>query len=409
MNERPDFDNIRGQFPGLVENVNDRPLAYLDTAATAQRPEAVLDAMDSFARYRYGTVHRALYQRSAASTQAYEEARQTVAHFLGAPSQRNIVFTGGCTDGINLVAHSWGGKHLGPGDQILITHMEHHANIVPWQLLCERNGCELVVCPIHDDGSLDLTAFDELLNERVKLVSVVHMSNALGTINPIIDLARKAHGFGAKILVDGAQSVAHAAIDVQALECDFFVCSAHKLYGPNSIGALFGTDEVLDAMPPWKGGGDMIERVSFTGTTYAEPPMRFEAGTPPIVEAIGFAAACDWLSAIGRAHVHTHEQELFTYAEELLTQVPGLRRIGTAPQRAGSLSFVMEGAHASDIASILDMEGVAVRAGHHCAQPVMDRFGVPATARISIGVYTNRYDIERGAEALHKVAELFGG
>ena len=403
----PDWDAIRGQFPGLSENINDRPMVYLDTGATAQKPQSVLDAMDNFARYQYGTVHRGLYRRSATSTQKYEEARQTIARFLNAPSERNIVFCGGTTDAINLVANSWATTHLKPGDQILISEMEHHANIVPWQLIRERTGCELVACPILDNGALDMEAFDRLLSERVKLVSIMHVSNALGTINPVKELASKAHAVGAKFLCDGAQSAPHMPVDVQALDCDFYVFSGHKVYGPTGIGILYGTDEVLNSMPPWRGGGDMIDRVSIAETTFAEPPMRFEAGTPAIVEAIGLAAACEWMESIGRQHIEAREHELFAYAEELLAAVPGLTRIGQAPQRSSSLSFVMNGAHASDIASILDMDGVAVRAGHHCAQPVMDRYNVPATARITLGIYTNRYDLERAQEALLKVSELF--
>lgn len=403
-----DVAAIRAQFPGLSEEHHGKPLAYLDSAATAQKPLAVIEAMDHFLREQYGTVHRGLYRRSVASTRRYEDARRTVARFLHAPSEKSIVFTMGCTDAINLVAWSWGRAHLKPGDRVLVTGMEHHANIVPWQITAELTGAELVACPILDDGSLDMDAFDALLDERVKLVSVIHIANSLGTINPVQEITRKAHRIGAKVLVDAAQSVTHQRIDVQDIDCDFLAFSAHKLYGPTGIGVLFGKPEVLKDMPPWRGGGEMIERVTFARTTFAEPPARFEAGTPPITEAIGLAAACDWLSAIGWDAIAGAERELYAYAEAQLATIPGLRRIGTAAERTSVLAFVMPGAHAADIASVLDMEHVAIRAGHHCAQPVMERFGVPATARASLGIYTTREDIDRLTIGLRKAAELFG-
>jgi cysteine desulfurase/selenocysteine lyase len=348
-----------------------------------------------------------MYARSVESTARFEEARFAVSRLVNAPTARDIVFTMGCTDAINLVAWSWGRQNLKPGDRVLITAMEHHSGIVPWQLVCELTGAELIHCPILDDGSLDLEAFDRLLDERVKLVGVIHVANSLGTVNPVKDLAVKAHAVGARILVDGAQSVPHMPIDVQDLDCDFFTFSSHKIYGPTGIGALYAKGEVLAAMPPWRGGGEMIERVTLERSTYAEPPARFEAGTPPIVEAIGFGAACRWLEDLGMATIDAHERELFPYAESLLAEIPGLRRIGTAAGRRTVLAFVMEGCHASDIAAIMDMEGIAVRAGHHCAQPVMDRFGVPATARISLGCYTTRQDLAAAAAGLHKVASIF--
>ena len=399
---------IRAQFPGLQGTAHGKPFVYLDSAATAQKPLAVIERMDRFLRSEYGTVHRGLYERSVRSTALYEEARTTVARFLGAPSAKEVVFTMGCTDAINLVAWSWGRSHLKPGDRVLVTGMEHHANIVPWQITAELTGAELVACPLLDDGALDLDAFDRLLDGRVKLVSLIHVANSLGTVNPVAELTRKAHAFGARVLIDAAQSVPHRPIDVTALDCDFLTFSAHKLYGPTGIGVLYAKTAVLDAMPPWRGGGEMIERVTFARTTFAPPPARFEAGTPPITEAIGLAAACDWLSALGMERIHASEQELFDYAEAAIADTPGMRRIGTAPQRATVLAFVMREAHASDIASILDMEGIAVRAGHHFAQPVMERFGVTATARASLGVYTTRDDIDRFAVGLRKVAEIFG-
>jgi len=399
---------IRAQFPGLQGLANGKPFTYLDSGATAQKPLAVIERMDRFLRTEYGTVHRGLYARSVDSTRAYEQARVSVARFLTAPDEKNIVFTMGCTDAINLVAWSWGRKHLKRGDRVLITGMEHHANIVPWQITAEITGAELVVCPILDDGSLDMEAFDRLLDSRVKLVSVIHVANSLGTINPVKLLAQKAHAVGAKFLLDAAQSAPHMPLDVVDLDCDFLAFAGHKIYGPTGIGVLYGKSDVLESMPPWRGGGEMIEKVTFEKTTFAPPPARFEAGTPPIVEAIGLATACDWLSAIGWADIHAAERELYAYAETKLAEIPGLRRIGTAAQRSTVLSFTMPNAHASDISSILDLEGVAIRAGHHCAQPVMQRFGVTATARATLGIYSTREDIDRLAAGLRKVAELFG-
>ena len=402
-----DIAAIRAQFPGLQQLVHGKRFAYLDSGATAQKPHAVIERMNHFLREEYGTVHRGLYQRSVASTEAYEQARHRVAQFFGAQTDE-MIFTMGTTDGINLVAWTWGRKYLKAGDQVLVTGMEHHANIVPWQILSEITGCELIACPMHDDGSLDRDAFSSLLTERVKLVSLIHIANALGTINPIEALITEAHTNGSRVLVDAAQSAPHMPLDVKQLDCDFLVCSAHKCYGPTGIGALYGKAEVLADMPPWRGGGEMIDKVSFTGTTFADPPLRFEAGTPPIVEAIGFAAALDWMSDIGLTNISSHERDLFSYTESKLAEVPGLNRIGTAPQRSTAISFTMGDAHPADIASILDMEGVAIRAGHHCAQPVMDRFKVSATARISFGVYNDEQDIDQAVAALQKVSELFG-
>jgi cysteine desulfurase / selenocysteine lyase len=398
---------IRAQFPGLSGLSHGKPFTYLDSGATAQKHESVIERMDHFQRVEYGTVHRGLYERSVGSTALFEDARSTVARFINAPAAKDIVFTMGCTDAINLVAWSWGRKFLRPGDRVLVTGMEHHANIVPWQITAEITGAELVACPILDDGSLDLAAFDRLLDERVKLVGVIHIANALGTVNPVQELAKRAHKVGAKILVDAAQSIPHRKVDVQELDCDFLCFSAHKMYGPNGIGILYGRSDVLAAMPPWRGGGEMIEKVTFEKTTFAGVPARFEAGTPPIVEAIGLAEACRWLMSIGMDEVHRAERSLFAYAETKLAEIPGLRRIGTASDRSTLLSFVMKDAHASDIANILDMEGIAIRAGHHCAQPIMQRFGVGATARASLGIYTTREDIDRLAAALKKVADIF--
>jgi cysteine desulfurase/selenocysteine lyase len=402
-----DIQKIRSEFPGLHGTAHGKPFVYLDSSATAQKHESVIVRMDKFLREEYGTVHRGLYERSVRSTQLYEQARETVAKFINAPAAKNVIFTMGCTDAINLVAWSWGRKHLKRGDRVLITGMEHHANIVPWQITSEFTGAELVACPILDDGSLDLAAFDRLLDERVKLVSLVHISNSLGTVNPVKDLAEKARRIGAKVLIDAAQSAPHRKLDVQDLDCDFLAFSAHKLYGPTGVGVLYGKADILDGMPPWRGGGEMIEKVTFEKTTFAPPPARFEAGTPPITEAIGLAAACEWLMSIGMDNVHQAERELYAYAEQQLKQVPGLQRFGTALDRSTLISFTMKDAHASDISNILDMEGVAIRAGHHCCQPVMTRYGIGATARASLGIYSNREDVDRLVKALLKVSELF--
>jgi cysteine desulfurase/selenocysteine lyase len=407
MSAAIDVARIRAQFPGLQGLAHGKPFVYLDSAATAQKPLAVIERMDRFLRAEYGTVHRGLYERSVGSTQAYEQARARVARFLHAPAERDIVLTMGCTDAINLVAWSWGRRNLKKGDQVLITGMEHHANIVPWQITAEITGAELVACPIHDDGALDREAYARLLaSGRVRLVGMVHIANSLGTVNAVKELIREAHARGALALVDAAQSAPHRRLDVQDLDCDFLAFAGHKAYGPTGIGVLYGRSSLLAEMPPWRGGGEMIESVSFERTTFAPPPARFEAGTPPIVEAIGLAAALDWLESLGWDAIAASERALFEYAEATLAEIPGLRRIGTAPDRACVLGFTMPGAHAHDIAAILDMEGVAVRAGHHCAQPVMKRFGVPATARASLGVYTTRDDIDRLAAGLRTVAKL---
>ena len=401
-----DLSAIRAQFPGLDDPRNGKPFAYLDSAATAQKPAVVIERMSAMLGQEYGTVHRGLYARSVRSTRLYEEARHTAARFVNAPSEREIVWTMGTTDAINLVAWSWGRKHLKPGDRILVTGMEHHANIVPWQITAEITGAELVACPILDDGSLDEDAFAKLLDERVKLVGLVHIANSLGTINPVARLTAQAKAVGATVLVDAAQSAPHLPLDVQAIGCDFLAFSGHKVYGPTGIGVLWGRASVLETMPPWRGGGEMIEKVTFAKTTYAPPPARFEAGTPPICEAIALATALDWLMALGMANVHAAEKELYAYAESRLAEIPGLRRIGTAAARSSVLAFTLPNCHAADISSLLDQENVAIRAGHHCAQPVMARFGVPATARASLGVYTDRNDIDRLATALHKAQRI---
>jgi cysteine desulfurase / selenocysteine lyase len=399
---------LRAEFPGLEGTANGKPFVYLDSAASAQKHRSVIERMDRFLRSEYGTVHRGLYARSVLSTQAYEQARISVARFLNAGSEREVVFTMGCTDAINLVAWSWGRANLKPGDRVLVTGMEHHAGIVPWQITSAITGAELVAAPLNDDGSLDLAAFERLLDGRVKLVGCTHIANALGTINPVKELCARAHRVGARFLIDAAQSAPHLPLDVRDLDCDFLAFAGHKLYGPTGVGVLYAKGEVLEGMPPWRGGGEMIDKVTFARTTYAPPPARFEAGTPPFVEAIGLATACDWLRGLGMAAVHAAEQELFAYAEARLGEIPGLRRIGTAPARSTVLAFTMAQAHPADIANILDLEGVAIRAGHHCAQPVMERFGVTATARASLGIYSTRADIDQLVTGLRTVARLFG-
>ena len=393
---------LRDQFPGLANNWH-----YLDTAATAQKPQVVLDAMMRAGGADYATVHRGVHARSANMTVAFEAARERVRVFLNARSTREVVFTRGTTESINLVAQSWG-RSLQPGDEILISWMEHHANIVPWQMACERSGAVLRVIPIDRRGELDLAAFHRLLSPKTRLVAITQVSNSLGTIVPIAEIIAAARRNGSLVLVDGAQAVAHQRIDVQALDCDFYAFSSHKLYGPTGIGVLWARESVLAGMPPWQGGGDMIRTVSFEKTTYNELPYRFEAGTPNISGAVGLAAAIDYLESLDIDKVHAHEQSLLRYTTEALRAIPGLQIIGEAADKAGVISFTLEQVHPHDLGTILDSEGVAVRAGHHCAMPVMDFFGVPATARASFGCYTNREDVDQLIGALHRALEVFG-
>ncbi len=413
-----DVQAIRADFPTLDQQVHGKPLVYLDSGATALKPRAVLDAVRRHDAEVGANVHRGVHALSQRATAAYEAARQRVKAFFGVPESPapggaddfEAVFVRGTTEAINLVARSWGqaGGNLGPGDQVLVTGMEHHSNIVPWQLVCEATGAELVHVPIEDDGSLSLDAFRARLSDRTKLVGVVHVSNALGTVNPVAEMAALAHDAGALVLVDGAQSAPHVPVDLPTLGADFFAFSGHKVYGPTGIGALLARRSVLKGMPPWQGGGDMICMVTFEGSTYAKPPARFEAGTPAIAQAVGLAAALDYVEGLGREAVAAHEAELLAYGAEVLTAIPGVRLVGTAPRRAGVLSFVMEGVHPHDVGTIVDMEGVAIRVGHHCAQPVMKRFGVPATARASLGVYNTRADLDALGRALTRVKEFFG-
>jgi cysteine desulfurase/selenocysteine lyase len=408
LTHAPVFDPeaARDDFPILARLVHGKPLVYLDTGASAQKPRQVLDAMARAQTECYANVHRGAYWLSETATSRFEAARETVRGFVNAGDEREIVFTANATDSINLVAQTWGRANLGPGDAILITELEHHANIVPWQMLRDEKGIELRVAPITDDGALDMAGFERLLDERVKLVAVAHCSNVLGTILPVADIVARAHAVGARVLLDGSQAVVHGPVDVRALDCDFYAFTGHKLYGPTGIGVLFGKLDLLEAMPPWKGGGDMIESVTFEKTTYAAPPARFEAGTPPIVEAIGLAAAVDYVQAIGMAAIAAHEADLLRYAMQQLASVEGLTVHGTAPHKAAVLSFTVDGLHPQDLAMVLDRSGLCLRAGHHCAEPLMRRLGVAGTIRASFGLYNTRSDVDVLTGALEKARNL---
>ncbi len=402
-----DVEQVRRDFPILSTTVRGKRLAFLDTAASSQRPASVIEAIVHYETHLHANVHRGVYELSQKATDAFEAARERVRVFLNARSTREVVFTRGTTESINLVAQSWG-RSLQPGDEILISWMEHHANIVPWQMACERSGAVLRVIPIDRRGELDLAAFHRLLSPKTRLVAITQVSNSLGTIVPIAEIIAAARRNGSLVLVDGAQAVAHQRIDVQALDCDFYAFSSHKLYGPTGIGVLWARESVLAGMPPWQGGGDMIRTVSFEKTTYNELPYRFEAGTPNISGAVGLAAAIDYLESLDIDKVHAHEQSLLRYTTEALRAIPGLQIIGEAADKAGVISFTLEQVHPHDLGTILDSEGVAVRAGHHCAMPVMEFFGVPATARASFGCYTNREDVDQLIGALHRALEVFG-
>jgi cysteine desulfurase/selenocysteine lyase len=394
---------VRSDFPALQQEVRGAPLAYLDNAATTQKPQAVIETVARYYREDNANVHRAVHLLSARATAAYEGARAKVAQFLNARSAAEIVFLRGTTEAINLVANGLG---LQAGDQVVLTHMEHHANIVPWQLQQARSGAALRVLPISPRGELEIEAIEGLLNARTRLMTVTHVSNVLGTVNPIREIVNMAHERGIPVLVDGAQAVPHLEVDVQALDCDFYCLSGHKLFGPTGIGVLYGKAERLGVLPPYQGGGEMIRRVSFEGTKFADPPQRFEAGTPHIAGAVGLGAAIDYLQGLGRAAAAQHEQDLLLYATERLREVPGLRIIGESPDKIAVVSFVMEGVHAHDIGTVLDHKGVAVRAGHHCAMPLMEFYGVPATARASFAFYNTREEVDRLVEGLHLAREM---
>ena len=397
---------IRRDFPALALRPYGKPLAYLDNAASSQKPRAMIEAMTAYYETSHANVHRGLHYLSERATAAYDAAREKVRAFLNAADQREIIFVRGTTEAINLVAQSFGRSSTGPGDEILVTEMEHHSNIVPWQMVCAQTGATLRVVPMTDAGELDLDAFDRLLSPRTKLFAVVHISNALGTVNPIKDMTARAHAAGVPVLVDGAQSMQHGPVDVQDLDCDFFACSGHKMFGPTGIGVLYGKADLLERMPPYQGGGDMIEQVSFTTTTYARLPAKFEAGTPAIAEAVGLGATIDYLGAIDFTALAAYERDLLQYATERVSTVPGVRLIGTAQERAGVVSFVMDPIHPHDIGTVLDREGVAVRAGHHCAQPVMQHFGVPATIRASFALYNTKDEVDALVVALGHARDL---
>ena len=407
---RSDFAVLRADFPALHQQVHGKPLAYLDNAASSQAPNAVLEAEALQHRLNHSNVHRGVHVLSERSTAAFEGAREKLRRFINAASTEEIVFTRGTTDSINLVAASLGRQRLKAGDEVLITWMEHHSNIVPWQLICEQTGAELRVAPILDDGSLDVAAFESLLGPRTRIAAFTHVSNALGTVNPVARLAAAARRVGAIVLVDGAQAVPHMRVDVRALDCDFYAFSGHKMFGPTGIGVLYGKRALLSAMPPYQGGGDMILTVSFEGSTYNALPYKFEAGTPNITGAVGLGAAVDYLERIDFAAAAAHEHALLDYAtERLVAEVPGARVIGTATPKTGVLSFVIDGVHPHDLGTIVDHEGVAIRTGHHCAMPIMERYGIPATARASFAFYNNRADVDRLIAGLQRAVEIFRG
>jgi cysteine desulfurase/selenocysteine lyase len=401
-----DVERVRRDFPILQQKVRGRPLVFLDSAASTQKPRQVIDAMSEFYRRDYANIHRGVYELSQRATEAFETARDKVGAFLNAES-REIVFVRGATEAINLVARAYGARNVGAGDEILITAMEHHSNIVPWQMLCEERGAVLEVAPIDDRGELRMDEFEKRLSSRTRLVAVTHVSNALGTVNPVREIAALAHARGVPVLVDGAQAVSHMRVDVRDIDCDFYAISGHKLFGPSGIGVLYGKAELLEEMPPYQGGGEMILSVTFEKTTFKEIPYKFEAGTPDIAGAVGLGAAIDYVNGVGLDEIAAHERDLLAYGTALLEEIPGLRIIGTASEKASVLSFVLDGVHPHDVGTILDQEGIAVRTGHHCAQPVMDRFGIPATTRASLALYNARSDLDALVKGIRKVQEIF--
>lgn len=407
--QRLDIQSIRAQIPALAQLVNGKPLVYLDSGATSLKPQIVIDALVDYYGGCCANVHRGVHTLSQRATTLLEQARETVQAYIGAPELHECIFVRGVTEGINLVANTWAQRHIGPSDEILITAMEHHSNIVPWQMLCERVGATLKVAPFDTRGVLDMDAFAALLSSRTKLVAAVQVSNALGTINPVVEMVQLAHAVGAKVLLDGAQAVPHGPVNVAALGCDFYVFSGHKVFAPTGIGVLWGRRALLEAGGPWHGGGDMIRRVTFEKSTYAELPALLEAGTPHIAGAIGLGAALRWQSALGLDLIAAHEADLLAYGTRLLEEIDGVRLIGTSPNKAGVLGFVLDGtigAHPSDVGMLLDQQGVAVRTGHHCAEPVMDFFGIPGTVRASLAVYNNRGDLDALAAGVQKAIRL---
>ena len=402
-----DVERVRAEFPILEQTVNGRRLVYLDNGATSQKPRRVIDAIRHYYETDNANVHRGLHALSERATNDYEGARDTVRAFLNAADRREIIFVRGATEGLNLVAQSWARPRLRPGDEIVITTMEHHSNIVPWQLVCRQTGARLRVAPIHDSGELDMAEFSKLVNERTRIVAVAHVSNALGTINPVREIIATAHDAGAIAVLDGAQAAAHGAVDVRALGCDFYVFSSHKCYGPTGTGVLYGRAELLEEAEPYQSGGDMIRTVSFEESTWNDLPYKFEAGTPNIAGTIGLGAAIEFMTDLGMDAIAAHEHEVLEYATEVLGELEGVRIIGTAPAKAGIVSFVVDGVHPHDVGTIVDQHGVAIRAGHHCAMPLMRRFKVPATSRASLALYNTRADIDALVAGLRKVKEIF--
>ncbi len=403
-----DVTTLRKDFPILSTKVYGKPLIYLDNAATTQKPNAVLDIQNKYYREQNSNIHRGVHHLSEVATFEYEKARGKVKNFINAATNKEIIFTKGTTDSINLVAQSFGKTFLNAGDEVIISAMEHHSNIVPWQMICEERSAKLLVIPMNDDGELILEEYEKLLSPKTKIVSVVYISNSLGTINPVKQIIELAHQNGSKVLIDGAQAIAHTPVDVRALDCDFFAFSGHKIFGPTGIGILYGKTSLLEQMKPYQGGGDMIRSVTFEKTIYNDLPYKFEAGTPNIVGGIGLGAAIDYVHIIGIEAISNYEHELLEYGTEILSQVKGLRLIGTAKLKASILSFVLENAHPHDIGTILDREGIAIRTGHHCTQPVMQRFGIPATARASISCYNTKEELDVLVQGIEKVAEIFG-
>lgn len=401
-----DIQKIRADFPILEEKINGKDLVYFDNAATTQKPLPVLNALANYYGHYNANIHRGIHHLAEKATSAFEASRKTIQKFLNAKYPEEIIFTYGTTDGINLVAQSYGRAFLKEGDEIIISTMEHHSNIVPWQMLCEQNGCVLKVIPINDNGELILEEYEKLLSEKTKFVSVVHVSNALGTINPVKYIIEKAHEAGAKVLIDGAQATSHLNIDVQDLDTDFYVFSAHKLYGPTGMGALYGKKEILEAMPPYRGGGEMIKEVTFEKTTYNELPYKFEAGTPNIADVIAVKTAIEYIEELGKENVAAYENELLAYATEQLSKIEGLKIIGQAKEKVSVISFVIEGIHPQDIGVILDQQGIAVRTGHHCTQPLMKRFGIPGTSRASFAVYNTKEEIDKLVRGIEKVKKM---
>jgi len=403
-----DIAAVRAEFPILSETVYGKPLTFLDTAASAQKPRCVIETESNLYEHYYANIHRGVYKFSQDATSAYEETRTTVRAFINAERERECIFVRGATEGINLVAQTWGRSNIREGDEIILTWLEHHSNIVPWQMLAEEKGAVIKVIPVLEDGSLDMDAYRDLLSERTKLVAFAHISNSIGTLTPAREIIRLAHAAGAITLVDGCQAAPHMKIDVQELDADFYTFSAHKAYGPTGVGVVYGKETLLDAMPPWQGGGDMISTVSFEKTTYNDLPHKFEAGTPNIAGGIAMNEALQFITRIGHSVIATHEHEVLAYATAKLGALNSVKIIGTTKEKGALISFVMAGAHPHDIGTILDRQGIAVRAGHHCAQPVMDRYGVPGTVRASFGIYNDKDDVDRLVDGLKKVVDIFG-